>query len=69
MGILLNDSPIDYLTKSVELEHRQAILELAAMPLPETRLLLFISIHVITGVLLERVKILGILHHIVVTLL
>ena len=51
MGILLNNSPIDQLTKGVKLNHRQTILELAAKPVPETRLFLLIRIHVIPGVL------------------
>ena len=69
MGILLNDSPIDLLTESIKLDHGQAILELAAKPLPETRLFLFICIHVITGILRQCVEGLGILHHTVITLL
>ena len=51
MGILLNDSSIDQLTEGVKLNHSQAILELTAKPLPETRLLLFIRVHVVPSVL------------------
>ena len=51
VGILLNDSTVDQLTEGVKLDHSQAILKLATKPLPETRLFLLISIHVITGVL------------------
>jgi hypothetical protein len=51
VGVLLNDRPVDQLTEGVKLDHRQAILKLAAKPLPETRMFLLISIHVITGVL------------------
>ena len=69
MGILLNDSTVDQLTEGVKLDHRQAILELAAKSLPETHLFLLISIHVITGVLGQCVEGLGILHHTVITLL
>ena len=46
VGVLLYDSPIHQLTEHVQLEHCQAILELAAKPLPETRLLLLIRVHV-----------------------
>ena len=51
MGVLLNDSPIDQLTESVKLDHRQAILELAAEPLLEASLLLLICVHVIARIL------------------
>ena len=44
-------------------------MELAAKPLPEASLLLLIRVHVVPGVLCERVEILGILHHITVALL
>ena len=49
--IFLNNSPIDKLTESVEFEHCQAILELAAKPLPEARLFLLISVYMITSIL------------------
>ena len=55
MGILLNDSSIDQLTEGVKLDYRHAILEPAAKPLPEARLFLFISVHVIPSVLRESV--------------
>ena len=51
MGIVLNDSPIDKLTKSVEFEHCQTILELDAKPLPEASLLLLIRVQVVPSVL------------------
>ena len=51
VGVLLNDSPIHQLTERVELEHCQAILELAAKSLPEASLLLLIRVHVIPSVL------------------
>ena len=51
VGVLLYDSPIYQLTKHVELEHCQAILELAAKPLPEARLFLLISVYVISRIL------------------
>ena len=68
MDILLNDSSIDQLTEGVKLNHSQAILELAAKPLPEARLLLLISIHVVSHILEQGVESLRVLQHIVVAL-
>jgi hypothetical protein len=50
MGILRNNGPIDQLTEGVKLDRRQAILEFTAKPLPEARLFLLISVHVIPGI-------------------
>ena len=51
MGVLLNDSTVDQLTKGVKLDHSQAILELTAEPLPEASLLLLIRVQVVPSVL------------------
>ena len=51
MGILLNDSSLDQLTEGVKLNHSQAILELATKPLPETCLLLLISVYMVSRIL------------------
>ena len=51
VGILLNDSPIDYLTECVKFDHSQAILELVAKSLPEARMLLLISVYVVPRIL------------------
>ena len=51
VGILLNDSTVDQLTEGVKFDHGQAILELAAKPLPEARLLLLISVYVVPRIL------------------
>src|SRR6185369_15018769 len=67
-GVLLSDSPIDQLTKGVEFEHNQAFLELAAKPLPEARLFLFICFHMIPSILRQSVKILSILCHSIIAL-
>jgi hypothetical protein len=61
MGVFLNDSPINQLTKHVELEHCQVVLELAAKPMPEASLFLFIRVHMIPSILRKCVESLGIL--------
>ena len=53
MDILLNDNSIDQLTEGVKLNHSQAILELAAKPLSETRLLLLISVYMVPRILVS----------------
>jgi len=67
-GVLLSDSPIDQLTKSVEFEHNQAFLELAAKPLPEARLFLFIYFHVISSISRQDVESLSVLRHSIIAL-
>jgi len=69
MGVLLYDSPIYQLTETVKLDHCQAILELTTEPLPEARLLLLISIHVVSHILGQGVESLRVLQHTVVALL
>jgi len=44
-------APLTSSLKGVKLDHGQAILELAAKPLPETRLLLLISVYMVPGIL------------------
>ena len=67
-GVLLSDSPIDQLTKSVEFEHNQAFLELAAKPLPEACLFLFICFHMISSILRQGVESLSVLRHSIIAL-
>ena len=51
VGIFLNDSTVDQLTKGVKLDHSQAILELTAEPLPEASLLLLIGVYKVPRIL------------------